>query len=1166
VLAVLAAVKRLANVDEDRVFACGLGDGASGCYHLASAHCTPFAGFLAVGGHPAVPSWSGVEVRARSLVNKPIFALPGEAETAVPWESVWPILDAVAAGGGFVLSRGIDTPISAEKVLERHADSVGEWLKETRRTASPPRITWEGSADAPARVHWIRVLEAGGIPIERRPDRDPDFRLPWREIGASFDPAPAGDGAVVREIAFKSPAEAAGLRAGDRVTEFAGAPVRDSADLRALLSRGVPGAAFAVKAVRGAAPVALSGTYGAESAKGALPRTRAWGSVDANCRDNVVQIRSRGVRKLELLLPPGLVDMGKPVSIRVNGATTEPVTIRADARTVLQEALADDDRTLLCLARVVVDVPDAAEAGASAPAPKGKGPPDRGTLVERQVREMLRGASGAEAVRTLREFIAARLAAPGGEPVDLGPAYLALIDDTLAPDLGRSQAEEAREILKADPAVPSAWSVMERVREVLLRLPPFSDAVAQVRRWAEDLRSTLPAGSQGRLAAEVLFGRACVDEGDLRTALEAARAVRLDGRAGPGVAAAAKELEARAGLREIGTEGPAFSLPTADAAKRVVLEELRGRCVLLLFDAGDTDATLLRIVALNVARRIPSYEMAVVAVPVEASPLGENDPAVAWFQAAFGDETKQAGREYGSEGRSSLLLLSPAGRVLLNGGWEIEGSDEKAATDARTELGPPLSSLLPGLETGPWSRFRKVWRYLARDRRPLDQLLADAGNGPRAKMALRLAAAARGEALASPPSLEGFGLHGALAEAWCEAALGAGASDWTAATATLKKPQAPECLPILDAIFDLGLDRALVRECLEPVARKAEDWKAASMALRALAAQDAESDPSALLGRGQDKRWSVRLALAEGLAGYRHEKAVDALIGLLGDQGMRVRAAAAASLESLTGRDYGTNRKRWDEWRRKEGKIPRFVAKGLDPEFARQEKQHSYAETRASYFGLKIPSNRIVFVLDKSESMYYGLFDGAVEEFVKYLTSAGPTTSFAAIEFDALPRAWNPAFMPANAANVEKAAAFLRARTPTGPTNIMDSITMALEMPQVDAVVLLSDGLPNRGSRTKPEEILAGIDALNRHARVAIHTLWVQEGRVWEQAEKEKPHGPLDEAEKKRRREMREQAGEDPLAQLLMAMAEGNDGTFSVAFADGWRPPPGTKFGPGTDK
>ena len=47
---------------------------------------------------------------------------------------------------------------------------------------------------------------------------------------------------------------------------------------------------------------------------------------------------------------------------------------------------------------------------------------------------------------------------------------------------------------------------------------------------------------------------------------------------------------------------------------------------------------------------------------------------------------------------------------------------------------------------------------------------------------------------------------------------------------------------------------------------------------------------------------------------------------------------------------------------------------------------------------------------------------------------------------------------------------------------------------KVDTVFLLSDGLPNCGQYEVPAEIRKGIRALNKDARIIIHTIFTGEG------------------------------------------------------------------------
>ena len=58
-----------------------------------------------------------------------------------------------------------------------------------------------------------------------------------------------------------------------------------------------------------------------------------------------------------------------------------------------------------------------------------------------------------------------------------------------------------------------------------------------------------------------------------------------------------------------------------------------------------------------------------------------------------------------------------------------------------------------------------------------------------------------------------------------------------------------------------------------------------------------------------------------------------------------------------------------------------------------------------------------------------------------------------------------------------------------GETNINDAIELALADEEVEAIYLLSDGLPTRGRLVVPEEILSNVQLLNRIRGVKIHCI-----------------------------------------------------------------------------
>ena len=94
--------------------------------------------------------------------------------------------------------------------------------------------------------------------------------------------------------------------------------------------------------------------------------------------------------------------------------------------------------------------------------------------------------------------------------------------------------------------------------------------------------------------------------------------------------------------------------------------------------------------------------------------------------------------------------------------------------------------------------------------------------------------------------------------------------------------------------------------------------------------------------------------------------------------------------------------------------------------------------------------------------------------------SVGPTTKFGVVEFDAKPRAWKAKLVPANEANVRAAVTFLNRAKPYGPTNVIDSLRLAKKTPQVDAIVLLSDGKDESTSGFEPGSLHTLEEALDQ--------------------------------------------------------------------------------------
>ncbi|MHC4471780.1 MAG: PDZ domain-containing protein [Planctomycetota bacterium] len=1136
VVALVKEVKRTWNVDDDRVFVTGRGDGGSGCYALALVRSTPFAGFAAVGGHPEIARFGGEQVHLRNLLNKPFLVAPVTSGSFCPADSLDPVLDALQELGAPLERR----PAVEASVLEAFAaarPSILAWIEKTVRDPHPRRIVMEGPGSR--RVHWLTAFAApeGKSDLQDVNPEIPAFR---HILGFVLDRAFEGEGVKLRKIVEKSPAAAAGLRAGDVILEIGGEPLRNFGDLRRALDRYPFGAGFRLRVRRGKETVEVEGKLDGRKSGPAFHRWKPYWSAEATVEGNRFHVTSSGVARLLIHLSPRLADLEKPVEVRVNGRTLFKAVVEPDPASMLQYALIDRDRSMVY--RATIDVPATLEEAA-------------GRLLKRSPSEEV-----ADEVATLIALIRS-----GDPAADAGPVYEALFSKRLAP-LVKAPAVLAGKLLLAEPETPSAWHVLSRVRAIALERA--EDPVARVtllKEWAGKLRSEEKIGAETKLALMLLEARLLLDEGEQDRARATAKDVLASAGASPRLMAAARELARRTKVAPIFAAAPDLRLPGLVPDREITLDDLRGRASLVLLDVGDEEGARLRDVAKALRKKLASYELVVLDVLVGEKARVSRPAGQEWLLAAPGDVASKVAADLGVEGFSAAFLLSPGCRVLENSGWELEGAVERAVRVARRAIGKPLPVLLAETGSGGgWSRFRRVWRALAAGERHLVTAREAVGKSKRAVFALMLAAAARGVRirgdLPDPPA----NLHGRLVHAWCDAVLDGKPERLSELLEPLVKARGNECLAVVDAVFDLGLDRRVVREPLERVVRKSRDWRIVSMALRALAHQDTDSEPRELLRLAKSAYWQVRLALAEALEGYRHPNAVDALIDLLGDKSLRVRIGATASLASLTGRDFGPSQKNWVDWRKGDGKVLRLLPRRPDAEITRVDRESEYAKN--SYFGLKIASNRLAFVLDKSESMYYGLFDRVVEEVRIFLESAGPTTAFTVVEFAEKPKLWSKGLKPANAMSVKDVVAHMKRGKPYGPTNIMDSLDLAMGLRRVDTVVLLSDGLPNRGARTKPNEILRAVTAGNRYTRVAIHTIWMVRGRGFPHDMRGKEKPPLEDEEVARRNKIRETVGKRRLARFLMSLAARNEGTFGVAFADWYHLPPGARTRPGTDK
>ena len=176
--AILDAVKRAYNVDENRIVLSGVSDGATGLYYVAMRDTTPFASFLPLNGFMMVLANDQLVVDAElfptNLLNKPFFIVNGGQDPLYPIRNVQPFVDQLRESG-----------VAVEYHPRPEAGHNNAWWPEMKepfeafvrshpRDPLPATLTWEASVrDLPSRAHWLvidRVRTAGKADAALKPD------------------------------------------------------------------------------------------------------------------------------------------------------------------------------------------------------------------------------------------------------------------------------------------------------------------------------------------------------------------------------------------------------------------------------------------------------------------------------------------------------------------------------------------------------------------------------------------------------------------------------------------------------------------------------------------------------------------------------------------------------------------------------------------------------------------------------------------------------------------------------------------------------------------------------------------------------------------------------------------------------------------------------------
>ena len=242
----LADLKRRYNVDENRVHLLGVSDGATGAYYFAFKAATPWAGYLAFIGHPAVLGHPGTVVDGQmhvvNLRGKPLFVVNGARDRLYPAALIEPYVRLFADAGVEVAFRPQAEAGHDLSWWDAEAGRVEAFIAGAVRSPLPDALTWETeSAREFNRSHWLVIDELGAVRGEPALDEHNQVSVPGPRTPLGIDAVaelPDGAGLRLAQVGSGSLAEQAG---GPLILEMGAAAQR-------ILGEDVPGC-------RGGAPL-----------------------------------------------------------------------------------------------------------------------------------------------------------------------------------------------------------------------------------------------------------------------------------------------------------------------------------------------------------------------------------------------------------------------------------------------------------------------------------------------------------------------------------------------------------------------------------------------------------------------------------------------------------------------------------------------------------------------------------------------------------------------------------------------------------------------------------------------------------------------------------------------------------------------------------------------
>ena len=356
---IIREIKRIYNIDDDRVALCGFSDGGSGAFHFAMLQPTEFAMFFPWSGHIAVGSLSGgMNAYVPNMRNRPLFAVNGGQDGLYPSERMFPLIKLAVDNGVDLTFVSYDTAGHNPGYFSEELPLFEQRVKSTARRAFRPAIYWEVSDLNYGKIDWLEITAIDTVKPAADWHSDINYTLTDERITIGFMPDMEFEEEGVRVASLSDneefPARKMDLQVNDIVIQLDDIPVKSMQDLNKAKATKKRGEDISITVRRGDEQLVLSATLPPARDFPAFKHEKTSGVVDAVRIGNRFEIKTSRVADFSIYINPEMIRMDQPVIVSVDNYEVFNNIIEPDTRLMLKSFIENRDRRLLWAGRIDV--------------------------------------------------------------------------------------------------------------------------------------------------------------------------------------------------------------------------------------------------------------------------------------------------------------------------------------------------------------------------------------------------------------------------------------------------------------------------------------------------------------------------------------------------------------------------------------------------------------------------------------------------------------------------------------------------------------------------------------------------------------------------------------------------------------------------------------------